>query len=84
VTELVSNAITHACGEGMRVTVVSLSECRVRVAVIDQDRTRPQLKPPTPDRERGRGLLLVHALSDTWGVELLPGGKRVWAELKAS
>jgi hypothetical protein len=33
------------------------------------------------DTESGRGLLLVAALADRWGVEPYPpGGKAVWAE----
>ncbi|MGQ4387157.1 ATP-binding protein [Streptomyces sp. SAS_270] len=35
-----------------------------------------------PDSESGRGLLLVAALADRWGVEPYPpSGKIVWAEL---
>ncbi|MEU0026104.1 hypothetical protein [Streptomyces sp. NPDC006335] len=34
--------------------------------------------------EGGRGLLLVEALAEGWGVELRPGGayKTVWAEFR--
>jgi serine/threonine-protein kinase RsbW len=84
VTELVSNAINHARGDGMRVSVVRFPDDRVRIGVIDRDRTRPEIKPMTPDQEGGRGLLLIEAMSSVWGVDLLPGGKRVWAELEAS
>ncbi|EFL33509.1 regulatory protein [Streptomyces viridochromogenes DSM 40736] len=42
----------------------------------------PRHRPPTPDAESGRGLLLVEALADRWGVELGPvPRKTVWAEL---
>ena len=35
------------------------------------------------DAESGRGLVLVTALADRWGVEpYSPGGKTVWAELR--
>ncbi|MFD3823632.1 ATP-binding protein [Streptomyces sp. NPDC058625] len=35
-----------------------------------------------PDAESGRGLLLVTALADRWGVEPYPpGGKTVWAQI---
>ncbi|MEY6564990.1 hypothetical protein AB8B12_08570 [Streptomyces sp. PGLac3x] len=37
--------------------------------------------PPGPEDESGRGLVLVDALAAEWGTELLPWGKRVWAEL---
>jgi serine/threonine-protein kinase RsbW len=82
-TELVSNAVDHATGEGMRVTVRLFSDRRVQVAVLDRDPTRPRPRSSSSDAERGRGLLLVAALSDRWGVDMLAGGKRVWAELGA-
>lgn len=83
VTELVSNAVRHAQGDGLRVTVVRLSPERVRIGVVDRDRTRPQVKPMSLDAESGRGLVLVEAMSSVWGVDLLPGGKEVWADLEA-
>lgn len=82
VTELVSNAARHAQGDGVRVSVVRFSGDRVRIDVIDRDRTRPEIKLGTLDQEGGRGLLLVEAISSVWGVDLLPGGKRVWAVLE--
>jgi serine/threonine-protein kinase RsbW len=82
VTELASNAIRHADGEGMRVSVTRLSDHRVRVGVTDRDRTRPQINHSTPDQERGRGLLIVDSVSSLWGVDVLPGGKHVWADLE--
>jgi anti-sigma regulatory factor (Ser/Thr protein kinase) len=85
-TELVSNAVRHASGEGMRVTIIRLDARCVRVSVLDRDCTRPQMRTPDPDTEGvgGRGLLLVEALSASWGVDVLPGGKRVWADLEAA
>lgn len=84
VTELVSNAVVHASGPGIRVSVVRLAGRRVRVSVTDRDRNRPQPRPFDVERERGRGLLLIEAMSCRWDVKLLPGGKAVWAELEAS
>ncbi|MFI0941903.1 ATP-binding protein [Streptomyces sp. NPDC021020] len=84
VTELVSNAVAHASGPDMRVSVALVSDRRIRVSVIDAERTRPQARPFDVERERGRGLLLVEAMSCKWGVHLLHEGKAVWAELEAS
>jgi anti-sigma regulatory factor (Ser/Thr protein kinase) len=81
-TELVSNAVRHARGEGLRVTIILLPQGRVQVSVWDRDCTQPEIRMPSPDGISGRGLLLVDALSVFWGVELLPGGKRVWAVLE--
>lgn len=83
VTELVSNAVRHATGEGMRVGVMRIGGQRVRVAVLDRSRDRPQVQAPDPDAVRGRGLCIVSAESAQWGVDVLPGGKRVWADLEA-
>lgn len=83
VTELVSNAVRHACGDGMRVTVLRMSDRRVRVSVTDRDPARPRVQDQDPQQERGRGLIIVAAESERWGVELLPGGKQVWSELVA-
>lgn len=78
VTELVSNAIAHAEGDGMRVTIDLLAPGAVRIGVIDRSSEQPHLRPATPDQEGGRGMYLVAALSTHWGVDVLPGGKRVW------
>ncbi|MEC3994961.1 ATP-binding protein [Actinacidiphila sp. DG2A-62] len=82
VSELISNAIRHAEGEGMRVSVARLDEAVVRVAVIDRSSTAPALQHLTQDSETGRGLWLVESLSAAWGVHVLRGGKCVWAELR--
>jgi hypothetical protein len=42
----------------------------------------PHRRRPAPDADSGRGLLLVEALADRWGVKLGPvPRKTVWAEL---
>ena len=82
VTELVSNAVRHAQGDEVRVTLVRLSHDRVRIGVVDRDPNRPMVKAVSLDAESGRGLLLIEAISSTWGVDVLPDGKRVWADLE--
>lgn len=84
VTEMVANAADHARGEAVRVTVTRISDHRVRVAVVDMDRARPQVRPLDANAERGRGMRLIEAHSAGWGVDPLPWGKRVWADLGAS
>lgn len=83
VTELVSNAADHASGPSIRVTFTRISPCSVRVAVIDMDSARPSPRTAAPGDERGRGLALVETMSKGWGVDRLPWGKRVWADLEA-
>ncbi|MEE4543689.1 ATP-binding protein [Streptomyces sp. V4-01] len=81
-SELVSNAIRHAEGDGMRVTALRLSGRRVRIGVIDRGRGRPTVQALTADGESGRGMWLVASLSAAWGVQVLPGGKCVWSEME--
>jgi anti-sigma regulatory factor (Ser/Thr protein kinase) len=80
VTELVANAVRHA-GTDIRITLTQL-EHGVRLEVRDGS-TRP-LRPRAAlsSDEGGRGLLLVDALSNRYGVLGEPDGKRVWVELQ--
>ncbi|MBU3867022.1 ATP-binding protein [Streptomyces sp. 4503] len=82
-SELVANAVDHARGRCMRLTVTRAGEYRVRLAVIDKSHDEPVRKAPIPSEERGRGLAVVDAFSAAWGVDPLPWGKRVWSELEA-
>ena len=80
-TELVSNAIRHTRDE--LVISVRLLAGRLRVGVSDSSHRRPQLVQVGSRDTSGRGLHLVEALADGWGVE--PDerglGKTVWFEL---
>lgn len=82
VSELVSNALMH--GAGPVRLVLSRSDAGVRVGVEDESPELPVLR-RTPDLEgRGRGMQLVAALADQWGVTDCPygrPGKRVWFEI---
>ncbi|MFF7240591.1 ATP-binding protein [Streptomyces collinus] len=83
-SELVTNALVHAAGEHVVCRVRSTAD-RVRLEIEDQNRGRalPFPRKPGPDDQNGRGLFLVAALSDDWGVTLAPGrpARIVWAEL---
>lgn len=80
VSELASNAVRHAGGRHMHVTVSRLAPKQVRVAVTDRSRTLPESRAARETDTDGRGLAVVEALSDRWGTDQLPWGKRVWAE----
>ncbi|EYT83913.1 regulatory protein, partial [Streptomyces sp. Tu 6176] len=60
----------------------------VRIEVTDArgeqlPTTPPYPEGPSTEAESGRGLLLVEALADRWGVQPYPpGGKTVWAEIE--
>ena len=79
VDELVTNAVTH--GSGPVRLRLSIAGSRVSGEVTDAGPRFPEPGRPGPDAEAGRGLLLVTALADEFGV--VPGGhgKIVWFTL---
>jgi serine/threonine-protein kinase RsbW len=83
VTELATNAIDHA-GSAFRLRVVveeGEASLIVRIEVTDRDQRHPTKSAMRNDELRGRGLHLIEELTARWGVESLPAGKRVYAEL---
>ena len=76
-SELVTNAVLHACSPA-EVTVVRRPRL-VRIEVADADPTTPRKR--APDDRGGRGLHMVEAVADRWGVEPLAAGKVVWFEV---
>lgn len=85
VSELVTNAVAHAhppygC---LIATRLERLDCGLRIEVHDANDTKPERREAPPDSESGRGLALVHALTDgQWGVSDREGpGKIVWALL---
>lgn len=83
-SELVTNAVTHSASERI-VCRLHATAGRIRIEVEDQNRGTglPAPRQPGPDDQSGRGLLLVEALCDDWGVRGTPhrDGRIVWAEL---
>jgi DNA-binding NarL/FixJ family response regulator len=80
VTELAANAVIHARSDYE--VRLSLTPQAVRIEVADRGPGTPEPLPPTTGGESGRGLLMVAALSVSWGVESDPDGlKVVWSEL---
>ncbi|MEU8677167.1 ATP-binding protein [Streptomyces sp. NPDC048560] len=89
VAELATNATVHGRvpGRDFRLELTVRNDSLLRIEVSD---TRGEcvppgpgaVKPPADDAETGRGLLIVDALADHWGVT--PGPvprKTVWAEI---
>ena len=78
-SELVANAAAHGTG------VVTLEAVDsgdvVRIRVTDHGTAGLVPRQPTPDDDSGRGLLIVSALSRTWGSAVGDGVTEVWAEL---
>ena len=83
VSELVANAVQHV--PGPCALELTCHADVLRVAVSDSGPGMPDLRVMTPSSERGRGLHIVSAFATTWGVDQLPGGRKlVWAELDAA
>lgn len=79
VSELASNCLRHAAS-AFRVELAWSDEA-VRVAVVDWGAGTPTLRSPTPSEPSGRGLRIVEALADEWGIDAQGGGKAVWFQV---
>ena len=80
-TEIVTNAVLH----GRRPITVRIEYdfTRLRIDVTDSSPVSPTFSLLDPTAVTGRGLLLVSAVSDAWGVEPGEGAKTVWAEFRS-
>lgn len=79
VSELVANAVQH--GVGPVRLCLDWVDGRVRIEVQDEADAIPRQRETEAMAERGRGLMIVAALSDAWGVRAAGSGKSVWCEL---
>ncbi|MVO83540.1 ATP-binding protein [Streptomyces sp. p1417] len=98
-SELLTNAVRHArASHGREIETRfrrlesdrsggsdgSGGSCVVRIEVHDSDAELPVVRPYGPCADGGRGLPIVAALAERWGVTPRNGpGKQVWAELRA-
>jgi anti-sigma regulatory factor (Ser/Thr protein kinase) len=81
-SELVTNAVLHARTE--LTLALELDDGRVRISVTDRSQAPATLRHYRADAFTGRGLGVVAALSNRWGVSAAADGKVVWAELAAN
>jgi anti-sigma regulatory factor (Ser/Thr protein kinase) len=80
-SELAANAIEHG-GPPVELRAYATRQ-RLVVQTTDRSALPPVRRWSGREDERGRGLALVSALADTWGVRLGLGGKTTWAEFRA-
>ncbi|MFE3857247.1 ATP-binding protein [Streptomyces griseorubiginosus] len=78
-SEVIANAVLYSAAP-CDVAVTRADE-RLRVEVTDTNPSLPSAVDAGPDDECGRGLLLVDALADAWGVQPDPRGKVTWFEI---
>ncbi|GHH82177.1 ATP-binding protein [Streptomyces capitiformicae] len=85
-SELLTNAVRAEAAYGRDVGVrFELSGVELRLEVADSADGKPELRCAGDDDVCGRGLVLVDALADDWGVAPCDGvGKVVWASLSLS
>jgi anti-sigma regulatory factor (Ser/Thr protein kinase) len=84
-SELVANAVQHACQDGTKTIGVILTHAgtpaAVTVTVSDSSPYGPIRRDTTAGSEQGRGLQIVEALSAHWGWRRGGSGKVVFAVL---
>ncbi|MFJ8919685.1 Histidine kinase-like ATPase domain-containing protein [Streptomyces sp. LamerLS-316] len=85
VAELAANAAVHGRvpGRDFRLRLAVHGDALLRIEVTDTRGERlPASEVPPEDAESGRGLLIVAALADRWGIDIGPAPRKtVWAEL---
>lgn len=86
VSELATNAMLHGTAPGHGFLVkLDVREEAVRIEVHDSLRQHPEARQAAATDTSGRGLTLVDALADGWGVQdRTPTGKIVWCSFKAA
>jgi serine/threonine-protein kinase RsbW len=79
-SELATNAVLHSRSKHDFFTVhAELTDCHARLVVEDAGGT---WEPPTSaGTESGRGLQIVAALADAWGIDGDASGRFVWSRL---
>lgn len=82
-SELVGNAVRHtgASHHGTLDVSWDVDSSGVRVCVGDPSAEPPVVRTVGLDEPSGRGLQIVEAVADGWGVEHAERGKRVWAHV---
>ena len=84
VSELTTNAVKHAPGDCFELTlrrrrgflIIEVSDCFAERV--------PKVQTASAEQTTGRGLPIVDAISERWGVRPRQGGKTVWAHLRIS
>jgi anti-sigma regulatory factor (Ser/Thr protein kinase) len=85
VSELVTNGVRYGGADGPLLVLLTVKGDVVRLEVVDTgsgfDRGAVMATPIDPRAVSGRGLHLVDAIADRWGL-VYEGTTRVWAEFE--
>jgi len=80
VSELITNVALH--GRTAADVIVDLDDHRLHAVVHDDNSRLPTVSAVPADAASGRGLFIVDAIADDWGVSpVRDDGKGVWFEL---
>jgi anti-sigma regulatory factor (Ser/Thr protein kinase) len=79
ISELVTNAVRHT--RDVLLVLVTIHDDTLRVDVSDDNPTVPVTPDPEHDATSGRGLRIVQALADHWGITPTADGKTIWFEI---
>ncbi len=82
VSELVTNCVRHAAADFT--VVVETRGGHLRIEVSDAGGGWPVVRHPDRDEPTGRGLQIVKALSDDWGVDHRRSRTTVWFQMRTS
>lgn len=82
VSELVTNAFLY--GRTTTTIYIALAGEVLRLSVRDENPVLPTVGQLAPDSIGGRGLPIVAAIADRWGVTSATAGKTIWVEIAKS
>jgi anti-sigma regulatory factor (Ser/Thr protein kinase) len=77
-SEMATNAVSHA-DSPFHASIVRAAGV-VRIAIVDSGPGAAAQRTAAEDDLSGRGIVIVDAVADRWGHDVLHGGKVVWAE----
>ncbi|WP_405776801.1 ATP-binding protein [Streptomyces sp. NBC_00859] len=82
VSELATNALLHGVppGRGFRLHLYLERDGLLRLEIHDSGPGEVRVPPEAVDSDGGRGLSIVAAIADKWGVGERSPGKTVWCE----
>ncbi|WP_461007257.1 ATP-binding SpoIIE family protein phosphatase [Streptomyces capparidis] len=83
VSEVLTNVLVHTDSDALLCAELTgpPGRSRLRVEIVDSGDQLPHRRTPGELASSGRGLLLLDALADAWGVEPSGTGKTTWFEL---